>query len=418
MPLNYSLRFIMKIKLLISALLIFSSNVFSSDWESVYSSNSSASAVAESSRETVNNETVIYWQIPSSKLNNLCNDAKANAQETYDGILPTYQSIYPDSQWRLSFPGSCTIQNNLGKQDEIYTARATVDFSIDRTLADETPVEKTPEELCLAKPAIQNTFNNVSEGYINYDGCEYEATGVIVCRNDKTVCAATWKPTGSVPVSGEAVSQPVSDESDSGSEDPSDDNSGNESGDNAGSSGSGSGMSKSDMASAVETGVKSAAPSVASEIKNSLTEDDTSAEDQQSADVKTRANISKLESAINDGIRGVGKFADPDSPDVRYGEGKSEMDLATSLTEKQLGIDKSSHGAAWDSFLNDSVLRPNIPTGNGCMDFIMFSGSVYQIEIGCDKLGDIKSMLSWVMYCLTFWYVFTSITSLLRKGDE
>lgn len=55
---------------------------------------------------------------------------------------------------------------------------------------------------------------------------------------------------------------------------------------------------------------------------------------------------------------------------------------------------------------------------NGCSDFIIFPGEVYQIDIGCDKLLTIKDVLSWVFYCLTFWYVFTSLTSLLRKGGE
>ncbi len=61
-------------------------------------------------------------------------------------------------------------------------------------------------------------------------------------------------------------------------------------------------------------------------------------------------------------------------------------------------------------------MLPNLPNGNGCSDFIIFPGEVYQIDIGCDKLLTIKDVLSWVFYCLTFWYVFTSLTSLLRKG--
>ncbi|QBH60797.1 hypothetical protein C3E96_003820 [Klebsiella pneumoniae] len=56
--------------------------------------------------------------------------------------------------------------------------------------------------MCEAKPPEEGVFNNVDSydggRYIYYNGCEYEATGVIVCQGDGTVCAATWKPTGTV----------------------------------------------------------------------------------------------------------------------------------------------------------------------------------------------------------------------------
>ncbi|MFS1564027.1 MAG: hypothetical protein ACL7AX_11365 [Candidatus Arsenophonus phytopathogenicus] len=58
------------------------------------------------------------------------------------------------------------------------------------------------------------------------------------------------------------------------------------------------------------------------------------------------------------------------------------------------------------------------PNGQGCSDFILFADDVYEIRIGCDKLTAIKSLLSWAMAALTFWYVFTSLTSLLRKGGD
>ncbi|EKN3870432.1 attachment protein [Yersinia enterocolitica] len=406
----------MKYKIFIPALFMLSHFSFADKWESVYTGTASASDASDSFQEMVNGKTVTYWQISPTKLSQLCPSAKGNAKDIYDSVLPTYKSVWPDSQWRLTFQDDCSIKNNLGKQDDVYTTSAAINFSVDRSIPDndDPSEEKTPEEVCAAKPIIDNTFNNVSDGYINYNGCEYEATGVIVCRNDKTVCAASWKPTGYVPDSGDVQLRPVSDDSSGGG-------SGGDSGSSGGGSSggsSGSSISKDDIAAAVQTGVKSAASTVASEIRDSLTEENTSTKDQKAADEKTQANLTSLEKALNDGVRGAGKFADPDNSNARYGEGRSEMDLATSLAKSQLGIDKDSHGASWEAFLNNGALRPNIPTGKGCTDFIMFSGTVYQLEIGCDKLGDIKSMLSWVMYCLTFWYVFTSITSLLRKGDE
>ncbi|MDR5617373.1 hypothetical protein [Arsenophonus sp.] len=81
------------------------------------------------------------------------------------------------------------------------------------------------------------------------------------------------------------------------------------------------------------------------------------------------------------------------------------------MANTSLGIKEG----VWDVFFRKIFSLPN---GNGCADFILFEGEIYQIRIGCDKLTTIKSMLSWVMMAVTFWYVFTSLTSLLRKGGD
>ncbi|EHC6817659.1 attachment protein, partial [Escherichia coli] len=177
---------------------------------------------------------------------------------------------------------------------------------------------------------------------------------------------------------------------------------------------SGSSLSKGDIQSAIE----GASPKIASDIHDKLTEKDTSSDDKKNADEQTRNNINRLDDSINNLTRGAGRFADPSGGDSRYGKGDSELDGASTLADSELGIEKDSHGALWEAFLNKGAMLPNLPNGNGCSDFIIFPGEVYQIDIGCDKLLTIKDVLSWVFYCLTFWYVFTSLTSLLRKGGE
>ncbi|MEH5802619.1 attachment protein, partial [Escherichia coli] len=189
---------------------------------------------------------------------------------------------------------------------------------------------------------------------------------------------------------------------------------GGSSGGSSGGGSSGSSLSKGDIQSAIE----GASPKIASDIHDKLTEKDTSSDDKKNADEQTRNNINRLDDSINNLTRGAGRFADPSGGDSRYGKGDSELDGASTLADSELGIEKDSHGALWEAFLNKGAMLPNLPNGNGCSDFIIFPGEVYQIDIGCDKLLTIKDVLSWVFYCLTFWYVFTSLTSLLRKGGE
>ncbi|EPC5440748.1 attachment protein, partial [Salmonella enterica] len=178
--------------------------------------------------------------------------------------------------------------------------------------------------------------------------------------------------------------------------------------------GNGSSITKGDIQSAIE----GASPKMASEIHDKLTEKDTSSDDKKSADEQTKNNINRLGDAINNLTRGAGRFADPSGGDSRYGKGDSELDSASTLAESELGIAKDSHGALWEAFLNKGAMLPNLPNGNGCSELVIFPGEIYQIDIECDKLLTIKDALSWIFYCLTFWYVFTSLTSLLRKGGE
>ncbi|EPB8475008.1 attachment protein [Escherichia coli] len=400
----------------VAALILTVPSAYAADWVSIYSGTGTGSATADYATEVVDGKNIIYYQVSDSSLQNACLEARASGKSTYDSVLPSFKPIYPDDEWQMT-QGSDVITGNLGKSAKMYSATCTVSFSIEHRAVtkDPAPEEQTPEQICKAKPTIENVFNNVSEGYIYYQGCEYEATGVIVCQNDKTICAATWKPTGTVADESDTESTPQQDSGGTGSGNGSDSGNTGEGGSTGGSSGgSGTTISKSDMTAAVNDGVRSAAPVVADSVRDSLTENDTSADDKASADATTQTNISRLEDNLNNAARGAGRFADPDGGGKGFGDGASEMDDAAAVADSQLGISKDGHGASWESFLNEGALRPFIPTGHGCSPFVMFPGSVYQMQIDCDKLTDIKSVLSWVIYCLTFWYAFTEITTLLR----
>ncbi|EDY4391115.1 attachment protein [Salmonella enterica] len=409
--------------LIISAILI-SSFSYADSWESITKSTFQSSAYAESKQITNQDgakQTVYY--IDAAMQASACQGAKDSAQGVFTQVKPTYEGVWPNSEFRLVFSDACTYSDSPGQKDKYWTLTAYIIGDIQRSIPDEKPSEPTPEEICEAKPPEEGVFNNVysydGDRYIYYNGCEYEATGVIVCQNDGTVCAATWKPTGTVADPSDKPSSPAGDGSDTGGGDTGggDTGGGDTGGGNSG-GGSGGGNDSSITKGDIQSALEGASPKIASEIHDKLTEKDTSSDDKKSADEQTKNNINRLGDAINNLTRGAGRFADPSGGDSRYGKGDSELDSASTLAESELGIAKDSHGALWEAFLNKGAMLPNLPNGNGCSDFIIFPGEVYQIDIGCDKLLTIKDALSWVFYCLTFWYVFTSLTSLLRKGGE
>lgn len=434
----------MKRKIIAISLFLYIPLSNADNWESITKSNYTGFAMSKTvESKDQDGKTVRKEVITQADLTTACNDAKASAQDVFNSVKITYAGVWPDSQFRLVTGETCNYNGAPGEKTESWSIRAQIEGDIQRSVPDEKPSEQTPEEICEAKPPIDGVFNNVSKGdeggfYINYNGCEYEATGVTVCQNDGTVCSSSaWKPTGYVPESGESSSSPVNDGdtggtgeggSDTGGDTGGGDTGGGSTGgDTGGSTGGGStgggssggstgkSLTKEDVTAAIHD----ASPSIGDAVKDSLTEDNDQYDNQKQADEQSAKASASVSDAISDGMRGVGNFVDDlGGESSQYGTGNSEMDLSVSLAKGQLGIDRESHGSAWESFLNDGALRPSIPTGHGCTDFVMFQGSVYQLDIGCDKLGDIKSVLSWVMYCLTFWYVFQSATSLLRKGEQ
>lgn len=415
------------------------------NWESItksYYAGFTMSKTVESKDQ--DGKTVRKEVITQADLTTACNDAKASAQDVFNQMKLTLSGTWPDSQFRLVTGDTCVYNGSPGEKTESWSVRAQVEGDMQRSVPDEEPSEQTPEEICEAKPPIDGVFNNVSKGdeggfYINYNGCEYEATGVTVCQNDGTVCSSSaWKPTGYVPESGESSSSPVKDGDTGGTgEDGSDtgggdtgggdtgggstggDTGGSTGGGSSGGGSSGGSTGKSLTKEDVTAAIHDASPSIGDAVKHSLTEENDQYDNQKEADEQSSKASAAVSDAISDGMRGVGNFVDDlGGESSKYGKGSSQMDLSVAQAKDLLGVSRDGHGSSWEAFLNDGALRPSIPTGHGCTNFVMYQGSVYQIEIGCDKLNDIKSVLSWVMYCLTFWYVFQSVTSLLRKGEQ
>ncbi|MBS0895408.1 attachment protein [Tatumella sp. JGM130] len=349
--------------------------------------------------------------VTQSKIDEACQKSLAAAKKDIEGRLSKLDANYVDS---YSDCDTSAVKAGTYPRNEVIPSVFVTGF-----------IFHFPEDSsCDAAESMTGTFNNVygSRTYINYNGCQYESSGVIVCDNAGTTCSADWKPTGQKadPAYGNATADDGS-QNGSGEDNNTGNNSGGSNTDTGGNNSNGTvSLDEKQVARAVTTGIKDATPelskSISTGIRDELTELDTSKNDQTYADDKTKSNLAALNNNIGDLVRGVGRYVDPADNGTKYGEGTSSMDLAVS-NASEYDISNDSHGAMWESFLNDSALRPKIPTGNGCSDFIMFSGTVYQIDIGCDKLQDIKSMLTWIMYCLTFWYAFTSLTSLLRKGE-
>jgi hypothetical protein len=411
--------------LLSTALFAFASPAFPSEWKTVTSDKYSGQFFSE---RYYDENDVEYYEFSSTIVEEGCTDASKFVDHLYEQVSPSYKKMYPDAQWRL-VKGDRNIKGNVSsRHKKMKSAFCVIPYSIEYLLPDsdkeETVKKKTPEEICQAKPPVNGTFTHVYDGYANYEGCEYEATGVIVCNSKKTECAADWKPTGEVGSDGDNGNG-IDGETDGGDSDKEDLNNGSHSSSSGGKTDNSANNSHGDSSlteegieAVVNRGIESASSRISDDIKSTLTEEYEN--DNRGVEDETKSNISRLENNLNDGLRGAGTFADRFGKASSHygGEGTSEMDSAIRLAESELNIDKGSHGAMWESFLNERVLRPYIPTGHGCSTFTMFSGSVYQVDIGCDKLDDIKSILSWVMYCLTFWYIFSSITSLLRKGSE
>lgn len=373
---------------------------------------------------SVRNETTHKQYINSDMLASGCSQAKEKANDFFMRTKSVFQDVYPpNAEYRLVLDDSCSFSSQPGEKGSSWRIEVTINADVQVSVPDKKPTDPTPDEICEAKPPEQGVFNNVQsydgDRYIYYNGCQYEATGVIVCKGDATVCAATWKPTGVVADPSSKPSSPVGDGGDTGGGDTGGESGGGESGggssggsnNNSGGSSGGSSLSKQDIIDAVNSGVSGASSNVADEIRKKLSEPDTSFQDKEHADAQKSKYLSDISDSLNNITRGAGRYADPSRGDY-YGQGDSALDSATSLAESNFGISKDSHGI-WDL-----SLIQNLPNGEGCSDFIMFPGEIYQIDIQCDKLQSIKDALSWVFYCMTFWYLFTSSTSLLRKGSE
>lgn len=252
----------MKRKILIISSILISSFSYADSWESITKSTFQSSAYAESKQITNQDGTkqTVYY-IDAAMQASACQGAKDSAQGVFTQVKPTYEGVWPNSEFRLVFSDACTYSDSPGQKDKYWTLTAYIIGDIQRSIPDEKPSEPTPEEICEAKPPEEGVFNNVysydGDRYIYYNGCEYEATGVIVCQSDGTVCAATWKPTGTVADPSDKPSSPAGDGGDTGGGDTGggdtgggDTGGGNPSGGSGG--GNGSSITKGDIQSAIE----------------------------------------------------------------------------------------------------------------------------------------------------------------------
>ncbi|HFY0696295.1 TPA: hypothetical protein ACIGWK_001072 [Escherichia coli] len=334
----------MKRKILILSAVLISLFSHAESWESITKSTYQSSAYAESKQITNQDgsKTTVYY-IDAAMQASACQGAKSSAQSVFTRVKPTYEGIWPDSEFRLVFTGDCTYSDSPGQKDKYWSLTAYIVGNIQRSVPDEKPTDPTPEEICEAKPPEEGVFNNVDSydggRYIYYNGCEYEATGVIVCQGDGTVCAATWKPTGAVADPSDKPSTPQNGGGESGGgesgggesgggESGGGESGGGSSGGSSGGGSSGSSLSKGDIQSAIE----GASPKIASDIHDKLTEKDTSSDDKKNADEQTRNNINRLDDSINNLTRGAGRFADPSS-------------LYSAYNTKQAFTDNYPHGA-------------------------------------------------------------------------
>ncbi|HBE5020667.1 TPA: attachment protein, partial [Escherichia coli] len=171
----------MRRKILILSAVLISPFSHAESWESITKSTYQSSAYAESKQITnQDGSKITVYYIDAAMQASACQGAKSSAQSVFTRIKPTYEGIWPDSEFRLVFTGDCTYSDSPGQKDKYWSLTAYIVGNIQRSVPDEKPTDPTPEEICEAKPPEEGVFNNVDSydggRYIYYNGCEYEAT--------------------------------------------------------------------------------------------------------------------------------------------------------------------------------------------------------------------------------------------------
>ncbi|HGM9749480.1 TPA: attachment protein [Proteus mirabilis] len=405
----------MKIKFLLFYLfMLISFSANSNEWISISKSTYRDSVVSESKliKKPDGSSGYIYYIDNEMRLS-ACEGAKKSADNVFKDMTSIFEMQYPKSEFRIYFDDDCTYDGEPAEKLNIWTLTAFIVGDMQRTTID-SDIPLVNE--CEIKPNITGSFKNIylinGERIIYYDGCEYEATGVIVCIGDNE-CSADWVPTGNISDESYKPSIPSEDDDNGEGENGGDDgSSGGNGGNSGGSNNSNNSLSKEDITESVEFGIKNATPNLSKSIKNELTEHYDSAIDESNANKKLQQSTSELSDSIDNLIRGAGRIANPDG---YYGEGDSVFDSASRLASVQFGLNSDDSGAVWEGFINPNAFFPQLPNGSGCKDFIFYEFENYRMILSCDKLIEVKSILSWVMYILTFWYVFSSASNLLRK---
>lgn len=390
----------------------FSAN--SEEWISISKSTYRDSVVSESKVIKKPDGSSGYIYIIDNEMRlSACEGAKKSANNVFKDMISIFEMQYPKSEFRIHFDDDCTYDGVPAEKLNVWTLTAFIVGDMQRTTIDSS-IPSVNE--CEIKPNITGSFKNIyrinGERIIYYDGCEYEATGVIVCIGDNE-CSADWVPTGNISDESYKPSIPSGDDNNGEGENGGDDgsNEGN-GGNNGGGNNSNNSLSKEDITESVESGIKNATPNLSKSIRSELTEHYDSAIDESNANNQLQQSTDEISDSIDNLIRGVGRIANPDG---YYGEGDSVFDSASRLASVQLGLNNDDNGVVWEGFINPNAFFPQLPNGNGCHDFKLYEYNGEQLIISCDVLIKIKMFLAWIMYSLTFWYVFTSSTNLLRK---
>ncbi len=110
----------MKRKILILSAVLISSFSHAESWESITKSTYQSSAYAESKQITNQDgsKTTVYY-IDAAMQASACQGAKSSAQSVFTRVKPTYEGIWPDSEFRLVFTGDCTYSDSPGRRINI-----------------------------------------------------------------------------------------------------------------------------------------------------------------------------------------------------------------------------------------------------------------------------------------------------------
>ncbi|HGG7405524.1 TPA: secretin N-terminal domain-containing protein [Escherichia coli] len=142
----------MKRKILILSAVLISPFSHAESWESITKSTYQSSAYAESKQITNQDgsKSTVYY-IDAAMQASACQGAKSSAQSVFTQVKPTYEGIWPDSEFRLVFTGDCTYSDSPGQKDKYWSLTAYIVGDIQRSVPDEKPTDPTPEEICEAK---------------------------------------------------------------------------------------------------------------------------------------------------------------------------------------------------------------------------------------------------------------------------
>lgn len=239
-------------------------------------------------------------------------------------------------------------------------------------------------ESCLAKSHTENSFTNVwkddktLDRYANYEGCLWNATGVVVCTGDETQCYGTWVPIGLA----------IPENEGGGSEGGGSEGGGSEGGGSGGGSGSGD-FDYEKMANA---------------NKGAMTEN--ADENALQSDAKGKLSVATDYGAAIDGFIG-------DVSGLANGNGATGDFAGSNSQMAQVGDGDNS-----PLMNNFRQYLPSLPQSVECRPFVFGAGKPYEFSIDCDKINIFRGVFAFLLYVATFMYVFSTFANILRNKES